>query len=241
MARVGDKKARAIRKAAAAKKASVPFVTYAPDKHQTKAEAQRAATRAAARKVRSAARLKAKRAAFKKLELAGPLDYDGCAAQALAAHLQLTTGYAASYGEVRALFTASGGRESGGVTLGAVLDALAGGWPLGCRPLAGFHAVDLDDDAAMSEAGLILGVSLPGPHAVVADEDGDWLTWGMAVPAELFPEALITEAWSAEWGSAAGRDSNPQPLISGGYAPGPLRLPHSARSAELPAALVPSC
>jgi len=90
-------------------------------------------------------------------------------------------------------------------------------------------------------AGLILGVSLPGPHAVVVDADGDWLTWGMAVPAELFPEALITEAWSAEWGSAAGRDSNPQPLISGSYAPGPLRLPHSARSAELPAALVPSC
>jgi hypothetical protein len=199
MAKVGDKKARAIRKAAAAKKASVPFVTYAPSKHQTKAEAQRAAVRKAARHVKSVARAKARRAAFRKLELAGPLDYGGCAAQALAAHLELTTGYPASYGEVRSLFTAAGGRDPGGVTLAAVLDALAGGWSLGGRPLAGFHLADLGDDEAMSEAGLILGVSLPGPHAVVADPDGDWLTWGMAVPADEFPEAVICEAWAVEW------------------------------------------
>lgn len=46
--------------------------------------------------------------------------------------------------------------------------------------------------------GLILGVDLPGPHAVLATPDG-WWSWGeLHCPCE-FPDAVIEEAWAVSW------------------------------------------
>jgi hypothetical protein len=45
---------------------------------------------------------------------------------------------------------------------------------------------------------LILGVDLPGPHAVLADA-GRWWSWGESwCPCE-FPGSVIEEAWAVSW------------------------------------------
>lgn len=49
-----------------------------------------------------------------------------------------------------------------------------------------------------TRAGLILGVDLPGPHAVLA-LDGDWVTWGERRSPAGFPDAVIDEAWAVTW------------------------------------------
>jgi hypothetical protein len=45
---------------------------------------------------------------------------------------------------------------------------------------------------------LILGLSLPAPHAVL-DTGAEWMTWGEPWPAWAFPDAVIEEAWTIEW------------------------------------------
>lgn len=50
--------------------------------------------------------------------------------------------------------------------------------------------------------GLILGVDLPGQHAVLATPEG-WWSWGeLWCPCE-FPDAVIDGAWAVEWAAAA--------------------------------------
>jgi len=44
---------------------------------------------------------------------------------------------------------------------------------------------------------LVLGVDLAGPHTVTVDADGQWLTWGAALPP--FPGAVVEEAWEITW------------------------------------------
>ncbi|MCW2899007.1 MAG: hypothetical protein JWO67_1272 [Streptosporangiaceae bacterium] len=46
--------------------------------------------------------------------------------------------------------------------------------------------------------GLILGVDLPGPHAV-CQRDGQWWTWGEPYDPCCFPDAVIEEAWAVTW------------------------------------------
>ncbi len=51
---------------------------------------------------------------------------------------------------------------------------------------------------AIQRNGLLLGVDLPGPHAVLATPDG-WWSWGeLHCPCE-FPDAVIEEAWAVSW------------------------------------------
>lgn len=43
---------------------------------------------------------------------------------------------------------------------------------------------------------LILGVDLPGPHAVTVATDGCWVSWGEHYDPADFPDAVIEEAWA---------------------------------------------
>lgn len=47
-------------------------------------------------------------------------------------------------------------------------------------------------------ASLILGLELPGPHAV-CQQDGQWWTWGEPYDPDCFPDAVIEEAWAVTW------------------------------------------
>jgi hypothetical protein len=47
-------------------------------------------------------------------------------------------------------------------------------------------------------AGLILGIDLPGPHAVLTLGD-DWVTWGRRCAMGAFPGAVVEEAWEVRW------------------------------------------
>jgi hypothetical protein len=52
--------------------------------------------------------------------------------------------------------------------------------------------------ASRSNAALILGIDLPGPHTVLATPDG-WWSWGELYDPAAFPDAVIEEAWAVEW------------------------------------------
>ena len=66
-------------------------------------------------------------------------------------------------------------------------------WGLaGVQPVS-FGPVDFDDPAAQ-----LLGVDLPGPHAVCAD-GGWWFSWGDLWPPSAFPGAVVEEAWAVQW------------------------------------------
>lgn len=52
------------------------------------------------------------------------------------------------------------------------------------------HAAPHDTGSA-----LILGVELPGPHAIAVTPDGTWWSWGEPFNARDWPELIIEEAW----------------------------------------------
>lgn len=59
----------------------------------------------------------------------------------------------------------------------------------------------LSEGAAIGERlvhGLILGMELPGPHAVLA-ETGRWWSWGQPFLPAAFPGAVVEEAWAVVW------------------------------------------
>lgn len=79
-------------------------------------------------------------------------------------------------------------------------------WTLGL--ITGFAPVDLEEvmpgepvhaTEFVSRAGLILGVDLPGPHAVLATPDGAWWSWGEPYDPAAWPDAVIEEAWEVRW------------------------------------------
>jgi hypothetical protein len=47
-------------------------------------------------------------------------------------------------------------------------------------------------------ASVILGLSLPGPHAVL-DTGSEWMSWGQAWPVSAFPDVALEEAWEVTW------------------------------------------
>jgi hypothetical protein len=58
------------------------------------------------------------------------------------------------------------------------------------------RAANDDHDSDQSRRhGLILGVDLPGPHAVLATPDG-WHSWGELYDPAGFPDAVVEEAWA---------------------------------------------
>jgi hypothetical protein len=114
-----------------------------------------------------------------------------CSAEALAASLRLS-GQRVSGEDVVTLYLHTTGDLDRGAHIAATLEAAAQFGLAGVRPVS-FGPVDLDDPAAQ-----ILGLSLPGPHAVL-DTGTAWITWGLAWPAWAFPDVVTEEAWEVTW------------------------------------------
>ncbi len=47
--------------------------------------------------------------------------------------------------------------------------------------------------------GLILGVTLPEPHALAVKPDGTWWSWGEPFDPAAWPDLVIDEAWAVTW------------------------------------------
>ena len=114
-----------------------------------------------------------------------------CSAEALAASLRLT-GWAVSDADVLALYRHTADGPDVFTSIPETLEAayrwgLAGVQPVGWAP------VDFDDPAAQ-----LLGVDLPGPHAVCAD-GGWWLSWGGCWLPSAWPTAVVEECWAVTW------------------------------------------
>lgn len=213
-----QKSGKVVAKAAAAPAAKKATAAKAPAKKTTAKkhtwhESAKTRRLAAAKAARTRAANKKKAAAAAR-SLEPGMSFDGCVITAVAARLHLA-GLAPRYGDLIAAFRAAGGRPRGGVPIPAML------LQLGERGIiAGFAPVDIEPEA-LDEPGLILGVSLPGPHAVVTVPallpalipfsrsvtawsrrpavtlgSARWLSWGTTWdPATGFPDAITEEAW----------------------------------------------
>jgi hypothetical protein len=126
------------------------------------------------------------------LVLPGLVDVACCASEALAASLRLS-GWPVGAPDVLDLYKHLTDSPDTGAAISATLEA-AYRWGLaGVRPVS-FAPVDLDDPAAV-----ILGLELPGPHAVAVAPEGCWLSWGAHYCPCEFPDAVIEEAWAVTW------------------------------------------
>jgi hypothetical protein len=120
-----------------------------------------------------------------------------CAAEALAASLRLAGG-SVNDQDVLALYRRTAEHPDDGATILATLEAAAEHGIAGVRP-ASFRLLDFDDPAIAAE-GVILGVDLPGPHAVAVCAEGhEWMTWGECWPVRWLPDAVLEEAWAITW------------------------------------------
>lgn len=116
-----------------------------------------------------------------------------CTAEALAASLRLAGGRVGDDDVLELHWRAGGGTDTG-VTILAALEAasvygLAGYRPLG-SPVSRSYVSDFP--------GLVLGLELPGPHAVLAG-GARWWSWGKRYDPSAFPHARIEEAWAVSW------------------------------------------
>ena len=147
-----------------------------------------------------------------------------CTAEALAMSLRIQ-GLAVSDAAVLELFRLAGGDQDRGLPVPVMLEAAAEYGLAVCRPVKLPAGRDLDTGSPASPAPgraftlmapsdgalsvelpacpLILGVDLPGPHAVLATPEG-WWSWGeLYCPWCEFPDAVIDGAWAIEWAVAA--------------------------------------
>ena len=154
--------------------------------------------------------------------LATGAEVASCAAEALAASLRLP-GLSVSSADVLALHRAAGADDETGVPVLALLEAasehgLAGVRPVSYSPVIEFLDSGYRPDAPMlartelaagdvagerlasaRPVSLILGVELPGAHAVLATPEG-WWSWGeLWCPVCDFPDAVAEEAWLVRW------------------------------------------
>jgi hypothetical protein len=115
-----------------------------------------------------------------------------CSAEALAASLR-RSGWPVTDADVLALYRLTAGGPDDGAPILATLEAAAE------YGLAGVRLASYDlSETYVSARSLILGVDLPGAHAVL-DTGSEWVTWGEAWPVTAFPDAVIEEAWAIEW------------------------------------------
>lgn len=111
-----------------------------------------------------------------------------CAAEALRG----SQGFAEP-SDVLKLYRHTAESPDAGASILATLEAASEYGLAGIRPVS-FAAVDLDDPAAV-----ILGVDLPGAHAVAVAGCGCWWSWGALFDPAEFPDAVIEEAWTLQW------------------------------------------
>jgi hypothetical protein len=116
-------------------------------------------------------------------------EWDCCCAEALGASLRLA-GWPVADDDVLALHVAAGGSQDRGVSILAALEAASVHGLAGVRPVWFGETPDGDR--------LILGLELPGPHAVLA-ETGRWWSWGQPWPPAAFHRAVVEEAWAVVW------------------------------------------
>ena len=128
-----------------------------------------------------------------------PGDVACCGAEALAASLRLE-GVSVTDAEMLGLFWRAGGHPGKGMPIAEMLAAVSEVGLAGVRPVS-FEPVDLADPWRLLDEGLrsiILGVDLPGPHAV-CDDGRWWWSWGEPYCVTAFPDAVIREAWAVTW------------------------------------------
>jgi hypothetical protein len=192
-----------------------PAAKKVPPKKVTPAvKAARHAAAVKAAKTRAANLKKAK--AHPRRQLALGEGVACCAAEALAASLRLS-GFSVTDADVLALYWRTAGDPDEGATIWATLEAAAR-YGVAGYAVASFRPAGLEEvmphgtpDSTSAElrlpgvhgtrvnrAGLILGLDLPGPHAVL-DTGSEWITWGETWPAWAFPGAAIEEAWTVKW------------------------------------------
>lgn len=119
-----------------------------------------------------------------------------CAAEAVAASLRELGIYVGDEA-VLELFQASRGDPDQGVMIADVLQTASQRGLLGWRPSRWTWinpAEELTDT-------VILGLDLPGSHAVLATPKG-WWSWGELYRPGEFPHAVIEEAWAVSWSLA---------------------------------------
>jgi hypothetical protein len=149
---------------------------------------------------KSAAAKKAKKAKHHpKRQLALGEGVACCSAEALAASLRLA-GRPAGDDDVLELYWRTADDADAGASILATLEAAARFGLAGVRP-ASFAPVGLADPwRPLDEGhrGVILGLDLPGPHAVL-DDGRAWWSWGNPYDPAAFPDAVIEEAWEVTW------------------------------------------
>lgn len=166
--------------------------------------------------------VKAKHSTHAKARSLSPGDVGCCTIEALAMLLRLQ-GFKVSGDDVLDLHWLAGGDADEGLPIAAGLGAawrfgLGGARPARWREMdgaahrwtaagePGYPArLRLDhrpDDHLGDRDLLILGLELPGPHAVLATPDG-WWSWGEPFSLADWPGAVIEEAWAVEWVTAA--------------------------------------
>lgn len=142
------------------------------------------------------------KAAPKKRQLALGDGVACCAAEALAASLRLS-GRRVSDADVLALYRRTAGDPDTGASIVATLGGAAEFGLRGVR-LSSFEPrpcpfVNAGGPPGADGAALILGIDLPGSHAVLATPDG-WWSWGELYDPACWPDAVIEEAWAVTWG-----------------------------------------
>lgn len=145
-----------------------------------------------------------------------------CSAQAVAMSARLA-GAVMGADDIEALYWATAASEDAGASILATLEAasvhgLASVGPVSFRPLfevpeqgepllgGSFHlgrpaGVRDDRDLHVGPVhafSVILGLELPGPHAVLAVGD-TWWSWGRPWHRSAFPNARVEEAWAVSW------------------------------------------
>lgn len=127
-----------------------------------------------------------------------------CAAEAFGA-LVIASGRPWSAEQTLALYQRTAQDPQTGASITATLEACeSAGRDLNPQtPIAGRSACARlivhtapDSDTAPGALGLILGVTLPEPHAIAVTPDGRWWSWGEPFDPGDWPELEIDEAWA---------------------------------------------
>lgn len=128
-------------------------------------------------------------------------DVQCCAAEALAASLRLS-GRPVADEDVMALYWHTAGDPDAGASIVATLEAAWRYGLGGVRPrwfgLANQRRPEVFPEPPNTGASLILGVELPGPHALLATPDG-WWSWGEPFNPAGWPDMTVEAAWAVNW------------------------------------------
>ena len=126
-----------------------------------------------------------------------PGEVQCCAAQALATSARLA-GHRVSDEDVLALYWHTASDPEAGASVEATMEAAWRYGLGGVRPR--FEVAKAHDFMTdfIPRGGLILGVELPGPHAVLAAPDG-WWSWGEPFNPADWPGMVVEEAWAVSW------------------------------------------